>query len=237
MPDWVPPPPVEGLPRVAVGPIGRGSASSPWFKISGGQPFGVFVAGSPELTEELALEWGQRRRGRIERLGTDELRPEADIIAETRPDLVTWRFVSTQELPPPEQGASAVRFVLPSGVALGSALAVTAPVAYASERLARRMAGTSALSLVLPNMLMYVPCAHQPRLDDGVVEAPRQIVAFLYSWPVGLPTSPFSGLLDLYRLQRLSLADATGTPRGAVLYDVDRRIPGALTVPPDKTSG
>ena len=236
-PAWVPPSPVEGLPRFAVGPIGGGSAFSPWFDVSGGQPFGVFVAGSPTLMEDLALEWGQRRRGRIERLGTDELQPEADVIAETRPDLVTWRFLSSQELPSPEQGAGAVRFVLPSGVALGSALAVTAPVTYANERLARRMAGTSASSLVLPNMLMYVPCAHQPRLDDGVVEAPRQIVAFLYSWPVGLPTSPFSGLPDLYPLQRLPLADAKGTPRGAVLYDVDRRIPGALTAPPDKTSG
>jgi len=236
-PAWVPSPPVEGLPRFAVGPISGGSASSPWFDLSGGQPFGVFVAGSNELTEGLALEWGQRRRGRIERLGTDELRPEADVIAEVRPDFVTWRLLSTQELPSPEQGASAVRFVLRGSVAPGSALAVTAPVAYANERLARRMAGTSALSLVLPNMLMYVPCARQPRLDDGVVEAPRQIVGFLYAWPVGLPTSPFSGLPDLYRIQRLPLANAFGTPNGSVLYDVDRRIPGALTAPPDKTTG
>jgi len=236
-PAWVPPSPVEGLPRFAVGPIGGGSASSPWFDVSGGQPFGVLVAGSPTLTEELALEWGQRRRGRIERLGTDELRPEADVIAETRPDLVTWRFLSTQELPSPEQGASAVRFVLPGDVALGSALAVTAPVTYSSERLARRMAGTGSLSLVLPNMLMYVPCARQPRLTEGVVEAPRQIVAFLYSWPVGLRASPFSGLPDLYRLQRLPLADAEGRPHGAALYVIDRRTPGALTASPDKTTG
>ncbi len=233
-PAWVPPPPVAGLPRFAVGPIGRGSATSPWFALSGGQPFGVFVAGSSDLTEKLALEWGQRRRGRIERLGTDELRREADVIAETRPDFVTWRFLSTQELPSPEQGASAVRFVLPGGVALGSALAVTAPVTYTSDRLARRLDAPGSSSLLLPNMLMYVPCARQPRLADGIVEPPSEIVAFLYSWPIGLPTSPFSGLPDLYKLQRLPLIDPNGTARGSVLYDVDRRIPGALTAPPDR---
>ncbi len=227
-PDWVPPPPVEGLPRFAVGLIGHGSASSPWFKLSGGQPFGVFVAGSPELTDALALEWGQRSRGRIETLGTGEL------TAEVRSDIETWRFFSAPELPSPKDGASAVRVVLRSNVP-GSALAVTAPVTYASERLVRRLDGTGSLPLVLPNMLMYVPCARQPRLSDGVVEPPREIVAFLGSWPVRLSTSPFSGLPDLYRIRRFPLADAKGTPSGAVLYDVDRQIRGALLAPPDKT--
>jgi len=101
----------------------------------------------------------------------------------------------------------------------------------------RRLDGTGSLSLVLPNMLMYVPCARQPRLSDGVVEPPRQIVAFLGSWPVRLSTSPFNGLSDLYRIRRLPLADAKGTPSGAALYDVDRRIPGALTAAPDMTPG
>jgi len=233
-PAWVPSAPLEGLPRFAVGPIGGGSASSPWFDISGGQPFGIFVSGSHELVEGLALEWGQQRRERIESLGTDGLRPEADVVAEVRPDVVTWRFLSAPELPPREQGASAVRFALRSGIAPGSALAVTAPVTYTSEHLSLRLAEASALPLVLPNMLMYVPCARQPRLDDGVVEAPSEIVAFLYAWPVGLGASPFSGLFDLYRLQRLPLADGTGLPRGSVLYDVDRRIPGATQATPDK---
>jgi len=229
-PSWVPPPPVAGLPRFALGPIGGGSASSPWFKLSGERPFGVFVAGSPELMDELALEWGQRRRGRIETLGTGEL------IVDVRADIETWRFFSAPELPSPGEGATAVRVVLRSSVP-GSTLAITAPVAYASERLVRRLDGAGSLSLVLPNMLMYVPCARQPRLSDGAVEAPGQIVAFLGSWPVRLTTSPFNGLPDLYRLRRLPLADAKGTPRGAILYDVDRRIPGALTAPPDKTPG
>jgi len=229
-PAWVPPPPVEGLPGFAVRPIGRGSASSPWFKLSGGQPFGVFVAGSPELTDAIALEWGQRSRSRIETLGTVELK------AEVRSDIETWRFFSAPELPSPKDGASAVRVLLRSNVP-GSALAVTAPVTYASERLVRRLDGAGSLSLVLPNMLMYVPCARQPRLSDGVVEPPRQIVAVRGSWPVRLTTSPFNGLPDLYQLQRFPLADAKGAPREAVLYDIDRKIAGALTAPPDKTTG
>jgi len=235
-PAWVPPPPVEGLPRFAVGPIGEDSASSPWFEVSGGRPFGVFVAGSPGLTDDLALEWGQRRRGRVESLGTSEL--TAVVIAEVQSDLVTWRFLSEPELPSPEKGASAVRVVLRRhDVAPGSALAVTAPVTYASERLVRRLGGAGSLSLVLPNMLMYVPCARQPRLSDGVVEAPRQIVAYRLTWPVGLGTSPFSGLFDLYRLQRFPIADAKGAPREAVLYDVDRQISGAVAALPDTKPG
>ena len=236
-PAWVPPAPVKGLQRFALGPISGGSASSPWFDLSGGQPVGVFVAGSHELTEGLSVDWGRRDQGRIATLGTGRLRPEANVIREVQPDLVTWRFLSAQELPRPEDGARAVRFSLRGRVSPGSALAVTAPVTYASEPLVQRLTGTTDSSLVIPNMLMYLPCAGQPRLDDGVVETPRQIVAFLYAWPVGLPTSPFSGVLDLYRLQRFPLADATGTPRGSALYDVDRRIPGALTAPPDKASG
>jgi len=78
------------------------------------------------------------------------------------------------------------------------------------------------------------PGARPPRPPAGAAAAPREIVAFLYAWPVGLGASPFSGLFDLYRLQRLPLADATGAPRGSVFYDVDRRIPGATQARPDK---
>jgi len=233
-PAWVPSPPIDGLPRFALGPVGEESASSPWFDVSRGQPFGVFVAGSRELTDKLALEWGRRRPGRIERLGTDEL--TAEVQSAVR-DLGTWRFLLAPQLPSPKEGASAVRVVLPrNDVAPGSALATTAPVTYGSERLVRRLDEAGSLSLVLPNMLMYVPCARQPRLSDGVGEVPSQIVADIRSYPVGLGTSPFNGLFDLYRLQRFPLADAKGTPHGAVLFEVDRQIPGALTAPPDKTT-
>jgi len=106
----------------------------------------------------------------------------------------------------------------------------------------RRLDAPGSVSLVLPNMLIYVPCARQPRLSEGVVEVPNEIVAFERSYPVGLATSPFSGLLDLYQLDRLPLTDAKGvpltdlnwTPRMAVLYDVGERIPGSETATPDK---
>ncbi len=227
-PGWVPSPPVAGLGRFALGPIRRGAAPSPWFKLSAGQ-LGVFVAGAPELTDALALEWGQRSRGRIEPLGT------AEVKATVRSDIETWRFFSAPELPSPVQGASAVRVVLRSDVP-GSAVAVTAPVTYASEHLAGRLEGPRSLSLVLPNMLMYIPCARQPHLDNGVVDAPREIIVFRSSWPVGLSTSPFSGVFDLYPSARFLLTDAKGTLQGAVL-NVDRRIPGALAASPGETTG
>jgi hypothetical protein len=236
IPAWVPPPPAADLDRFALVPARGTAGSSPWFDVSGGQPFGVFAAGSSELLEGIAVEWGTRRGNAIESLGIDELPREADVIAEARPDLVSWRFLSTQELPPPEQGATAARFLLPSSVAPGSAVAVTAPVAYANERLLDRFGGSGARSLVMPNMLMYLPCARQPRLEDGTVEVPRQVVAFLYSWPVGLAASPFTGVSDLYTIQRLPLTDVDGAARGSVVYDVDPRIPGARTAEPEKTT-
>jgi hypothetical protein len=50
-------------------------------------------------------------------------------------------------------------------------------------------------------------------------------------------TSPFRGVLDLYRLERLPVADSPDPPRDVVaVFAVERRIPGAMEAPPDRTT-
>jgi hypothetical protein len=46
--------------------------------------------------------------------------------------------------------------------------------------------------------------------------------------------SPFDGVGDLYRLERMPLSDSIGLPRTGVVYEVDRRLPGSLVAAPDK---
>jgi hypothetical protein len=108
------------------------------------------------------------------------------------------------------------------------------PVTYANEPLIRRIDRPGVRTLVPPNLLLYAPCAQQPRLAAGVVEVPDLILAQRDSLgPIlGIGTGPFEGILDLYALTRLPLTDSDDPPGNVVLYQVDRRIPGTLEVPP-----
>ena len=92
------------------------------------------------------------------------------------------------------------------------------------------------LTLVMPNLLTYVPCARLPQLRDGVAEVPDYIVATRIPRAPGLPVSvrypasPFYGLLDLYELKKLDLVGAH-PPRQVAVFAVDREVPGATEVP------
>jgi hypothetical protein len=229
-PSWVPSAPVADLARFALGPAGDGSATSPWFKLPVEQRIGLFVAGLPGTSDTLALEWGRLHRGRVESLGTTEIPLVSR--AETESTLV-WRFVSSGELPRVSR-TNAVRVTLRSDAPPGSAIAVTAPVVYKSEPLTRRIDGNRSRSLVIPNVRMYFPCVQLPRLSGGIVEVPWNTVSTSDSFsPVEYPgSSPFSGLLDLYRLERLPVADSENPPADLVVFGVDRRIPGAHLAPP-----
>jgi arabinosyltransferase C len=228
-PNWVPLAPVGRLARYALDPASTEKDVSPWWRLPRGRDFGLFVAGTPGPTDRLELEWGRRRGGtRIVSLDATEI--SANFQSEVAHGIVTWRFLDSSELPPPERNASAVRITLQSDAVLGSALAVT-PVSYANEPLVRRLEGRSSPSLVLPNLLMYFPCVDLPRLSDGVVAVPGQIVGFTNSWPIGTNTTPFDGLLDLYRIVRLPLTDTKKGPNGGLVYEVDQRFPGAKLAP------
>jgi hypothetical protein len=139
-----------------------------------------------------------------------------------------WRFLELPVLAAPlRSDALRIRLSAPGSIAS------TAPVAFDSEPLVHSLERASGSSLVLPNLLSYVPCAKLPRLRDGTAEVPNRIVGFQYTWPVGNGTTPFEGVLDLYRLDRLPVTSASGVDTGVGTYEVDRRLLGAALAAPD----
>ena len=126
---------------------------------------------------------------------------------------MSWRFFPAGELPQPDPQANVVRLVLQSQAASGTALAATVPVTYTNETLTDRLGADDSLSLVPPNLLNYVPCVEQPpswrsgRSARADRRAPGLPLAVL-----GGDTSPFESVVDLYRLERLSLSDSPLPP-------------------------
>jgi Mycobacterial cell wall arabinan synthesis protein len=115
---------------------------------------------------------------------------------------------------------------------LAEDLVVTGSASSSRERFSQRLAAKGSRSLVLPSLLTYFPCARLPELRNGVVEAPNEIVTYPNPYsPIRYPlTSPFVGVLDLYRLVPLRYRADGGRPV-IELYDVDRRIRGATLAP------
>lgn len=236
-PRWVPDPPVSGLPYFALGPVPPGShARTPWFDLPTGRQIGLFVAGTAGPSSRVELEWGRRDGGRIKSVSSDNLKEVGR--AEVHARVLAWRFFPAAELSKRPHRADVVRVALRTEVLSGATIAATAPVTYTNERLARRFERSGSKSLVTPPFLTYVPCVDQSVLRDGIVEPPAQILALRDSiFPLfGTGASPFDGLLDLYRIDRLPLADSRHPPGNIVLYHVDRRMPGARQVAPDITT-
>ncbi|MGH7540698.1 MAG: hypothetical protein ACRELC_06850, partial [Gemmatimonadota bacterium] len=234
--SWTPASPLAGLPRYSLGPGERDPVGSPWFRLDGERRFGLFVAGAPRSTDRLGLEWGVDTRGGMRTLENDRV---STAFATEAGAPLAWRFVSASELPAPARGANAVRVTLRSDAAPGAALAVSAPVRYTTETLASSLAGSGSRPLVFPNLVTYFPCASQPRLGDGIVEPPSHILLPASSAsPVREPeTSPFAGVLDLYDLERMPLADSKIPPEDLAVFRVDREIPGAEEAPLVEASG
>jgi len=223
--SWLPPAPVEGLPRLTLGPP---PASSPWFRLPHGKRVGFFLAGIPGSADSLELEWGRAQNGKVEQLAAAGVSVPTD---DARPDLSYWRFYSAANLPSAPAGATAVRFAVRSANGPGAALGLTAPVTYDDESLARLLVRNRP-SLALPNLLTYVPCVRQPRVG-GVAEVPNLVLAFRDTmWPLGTGTSPFDELPELYPFVRLPLSDSQNPPGDVAVYEVDRRIEGAAIAPP-----
>jgi arabinosyltransferase B len=233
LPPWAPEGPLEGLPLHYLDLVdGRLDDSTPWFRAPSA-PVGVFVSGTPAAPSGLEVEWGRARGDEIEALSREP------VSALTAPEeAVPWRFFPEGELPARPDGADALRLRLSTGASTPATLLVTAPVAYENEDLAPRLDGDSVRTLVPPHLLMYVPCVEQPVLRDGAVEVPDQIVGARDSFfPIfGQEATPFSALFDLYRIHRLPLSDSADPPGSTVLYEVDRRIPGAQVAAPEKLS-
>jgi hypothetical protein len=230
VPDWVPATPVEGLPRFALGPTREAASVTPWFELRGETRFGLFFAGTPGPADRLELELRGRRGGTPSVIGRKAISTAFAFEAGSN---IEWRFVAAGELPGlPE--AEAIRVLLRGAQVPSAPLAVTAPVSYDVEHLSRRLSDAGAKPLVFPNLVTYFPCVGLPRLGGGIVEPPTQIlVPSDEPSPVREPdTSPFAGALDLYRLERLPLADSTNPPSRIAVFDVDQRIPGGTELAP-----
>jgi hypothetical protein len=234
-PAWVPSPPVDDIPRFALGPSDEELATTPWFELPG-RPVGLFVSGSPGESD-LELVWGRATGGRIEELDTAPVAPGFAVDEGT--EVLPWRLVAGREGREPPPGADRVRVRVRREVAPGAAIAVSAPVTYSEEPLAPRLDGRFSPTLLLPNVVTYFPCGRLPELSRGVVEVPRHVVATRDgAWVLrDRETSPFVGILDLYRLERLPIVDTRDRP-GDVLevLAVDGRIPGSVQVPPETTT-
>jgi hypothetical protein len=223
---WVPPAPVDDVPRYE---LSSSSPESPWFALPHDKRVGLFVAGWGVSGGLLELQWGRRQGDNFEVL-------ESDVLGDVQPRIETspWTFLAASELPSPHPDAEVVRIAVPLATPPRAPVAVTAPVTYATTTLSNLTRRTQARTLVHPNLLLYLPCATQPRLADGRVEVPADFVWFdnpYFPQPFEA-TSPFLGIHDLYAVQRLPLTDGPNPPPGVVVYGIDRRIRGGELVPP-----
>jgi Mycobacterial cell wall arabinan synthesis protein len=108
--------------------------------------------------------------------------------------------------------------------------------ARGTARLADLLERDATRAFIAPDVYPYFPCARQPRLRGGVAEAPDYVVkSRIYRKRFLSRTSPFHGVLDLYRLERLDLVGGF-SPRELGVFAVDKEIPGAIEVAPDSTT-
>jgi hypothetical protein len=140
------------------------------------------------------------------------------------------------ELPERESKASSFRLVLAGNDPLKTSAVAVAPVTYGNEVLTHRLEAGS--TLVHPNLLLYFPCAEQPRLDEGAVDPPDHIIWFDHPFQPHPyeQTSTFRGLRDLYDVRQQPTSDSAAPPERVVVFEVHDTIPGAQIAPSDRTT-
>ena len=234
LPAWVPPAPVAGLSRFALGAAGDKASYSPWFELPPDRRAGLFVTGTPQPADTLRLEWGRSLGDRIERLGSDDI---TEVVSEPSGN-APWRFFAAGDLPPAHSSATMARVEYRADIMPGNALAITAPVTYENQQLAPLMSNAASRTLVYPELYLYFPCRRVPELRDGAVEVPEYVViGETESPPLRYHvTSPFVGLLDLYELARVPVADSEDLVDRLRIFEVERDIPGASLAPATRTT-
>ena len=132
-----------------------------------------------------------------------------------------------------------MRITLRSQGGLLSPAAVTSPATYTNQELGQLLTNDRKKALISPALLTYMPCAIQPRLRAGVVDVPRYVVLARYftNLPLLYSTSPFRGVLDVFALERISLADSEAEARrGLVMFEIHPRIAGGVVAEPDASA-
>jgi hypothetical protein len=232
-PRWLPPAPIDGIDRFALGPTGSEYVETPWFALPPEAPVGLFVSGKPGTSDVVELEWG-RPHGKLTELLRSSRIPVG--FAHETGSSIPWRFVSARELPARPRAATLARVRIRSDSAEPATVGITAPVTYETSKLSAELGIAGSRPLVMPSLLTYFPCADLPQMRDGIVEAPTHIVVrSTASSPIEFTrTSPFRGVLDLYSLERLPFADSENPPKDFVVFGVDKGVPGGVVVPPDR---
>jgi hypothetical protein len=133
-------------------------------------------------------------------------------------------------------GRVAVQVAVESDARPPQALVATGAVAYRDTTLSSLMQRPDVQSLVGSDIRLYMGCARTPRVTAGVAQAPAVVVSHGDDVWFEHPTSPFHGVLDLYSLQDLGVADSKLAPDVTVLW-VDRRIPGGALIPAVQAAG
>jgi hypothetical protein len=232
-PDWVPDTPVPGLARFALGPSLNSTSATRWFALSP-QPdvdVGILVSGRPSSADRLELQWGSKT-GVVLRRDVIRLRPTASEDAS-----MSWRLFTRPELRPPPAQATLARLLLENDGPTAGAIAVTGPISYSYESLARRLSTAGVSTLALPHTVTFFPCVELPTLRNGSVETPNVILTTLAADPLLLDpgTSPFRGVLDIYDLERLTVGDSMNRPTNVIVYTLNPALRGWKRVEPAVT--
>lgn len=226
---------VDGRPPFVLDPLGRGIDRTPWLRLPADRRYGLVVFSSLPMgdDERLVVESGRSTGAGVDRLGGSALRPE--VVEEVYSDTSAQHFFGPSEVPRPHPQANVIRVVRVEGAELDGSPLVAAPVTFAAKPLVEELRPEESRSLVLPPIVPYLPCVRLPRLGNGVVEVPSHIVsANIEFTPLGNATSPFVGLFDLYRIERLPWTDADRAPDEITVFRVDQELPGAALAPPER---
>jgi arabinosyltransferase B len=229
---WIPDAPSPSLMRFGLGPSLASASATPWFSLVPGGDVGWFVSGHQGLEDRLEVQWATRRARVVEILRSDDFTIRPTVPEEGS---LTWRFMTQAEFRPAPRRATIVRIALENRGPPAGALAVTGPFSYTRQPLARQLASSTS-TLVLPHALTFFPCAELPRLQFGLVEPPSLIVSTRKANPLLLDpgTSPFNGVLDLYRIERLPVTDSSDQLTEIAAYRVDAHTPNWTQVKADR---
>jgi hypothetical protein len=201
----------------------------PWFRTPDRKRVGFYVLGTNDANDRVSTRWGVAGPRPVPSTGWSTI--DLTHFDAFQSETIQWTFMPEGLLPSRAPAQNAVQLELDTRAHPPHALAATGAVSYDSTKLSTLLTQKGARPLIWPNLLLYMPCAHQPRLTRGLVEVPTVLVTHSGFFPLEFATSPFHGLVDLYGFRDLGVADSRVDPQGVTVLWVERHIPGAAVAP------
>jgi arabinosyltransferase C len=214
-----------------------GGFESPWFVVdrsslgtgAGAQRLVGFVAGKIDGGNRLFVQWGRRDGASVTSIGVAEL-PPTNVGSE-------WHAVLLDSLARISTDADRLRLV-----GVDATTGDDGWLAFASPRMPREQLLASLLSrsgvrtLAVPWVRPYFPCVSQPRMGQGVTEAPDVMVGDVTS--DAYSTSPMRYVRDLYPVSRLILLGVARPEAGGFTVDrIEKQLAPGTSVSVDMHSG